>query len=185
MPEASKAQGYLTNCNSQLPVSILTVLIEQDFQFTDKIRSSPLRAQGQQTHNGQACIQIPKLSDAAKSETASVMCLTEGSRHRRAEQARSRDGESWPQDLPGAEHPRPLSSPRRQEKGGSCGSPCSPHPATQLGDFACTILLSLRLVLPLSLPHHYFIFLGEARCCSQAASVPVRAIRSGCLLHLF
>lgn len=113
------------------------------------------------------------------------MCLTEGSRHRRAEQAHSRDGESWPQDLPGAEHPRPLSSPRRQEKGGSRGSPCSLLPATQLGDFACTILLSLRLALPLSLPHHCFIFLGEARCCSQAASLPVRAIHSGCLLHLF
>lgn len=35
-------------------------------------------------HGRQACIQIPKLSDAAKSETASAKCLTEGAHHCRA-----------------------------------------------------------------------------------------------------
>jgi len=39
--------GILTNWNSQLLVSILTVLTGQDIQFTDKIRSYPLLVQGE------------------------------------------------------------------------------------------------------------------------------------------
>lgn len=60
------------------------------------------------THGRQAHIQISKQSDAAKSETASAMCLTEGSHHHGTERACSRDGERWPRGLPSAGGPTEL-----------------------------------------------------------------------------
>lgn len=120
------------------------------------------------THGKQACIQIPMLSDAAKSETASVMCLTEGSHYHRTEQACSRDGESRPAGCWGSwirtELWQPTVAPGPGE-GWALWPALSPHSLYIWPALLSPSLPSLPLALLLSLSYLYVILFREARCC--------------------
>lgn len=95
------------------------------------------------THGRSAHKQIPKLSDAAKSETASVMCLTEGTHHHRIERACRRDAERRPQGLLGAEGPRYHTQLGQLTMAPGVGARWEPwpDPAPHISLYICTIFL--------------------------------------------
>lgn len=134
------------------------------------------------THSRQARIQISKLSDAAKAETASVMCLTESSHHHRIMRAHSRDGESWPRGLLGAEHLGYCTELWQLTVAPGVGEGWEPWLALRphISLYICVTLLalslpSLPLVLPLSLSYLYSILFREALCCFTGC---IRAIKT-------
>lgn len=144
------------------------------------------------TQGRQARIQIPKLSDAAKWETASVMCLTEVSHHHRIELACSTNGERQLQGLPGAEGPRYCTKLWQLTMARGVGEGWEPWqaPAPHNLLYICATLLapslpSLPLALPLLLSYLYFISSEKHSVVSQAATVPLRPIQSIRFLHLF
>jgi len=136
------------------------------------MKFSPPCAGKADTHGRQACIQIPKLSDAAKSQTAPVMCLTEGSHHHTIGRACSRDSESRPQGQPGAEGPQYHTDLWQLTVAPGVGEGWElwRGPAPHILLYTCVTLLalslpSLPLALPLSLSYLYFILFREALCC--------------------
>lgn len=131
MTEANKAPGHFTSCNSQLLVSILTVIMVQDSQFTiDKIRSFPLCVQEKQTHRAGRFTPKPPSCLMLLHQRECLQCLTEGSHHHRIKWISAGMGRDSPGGLLGAESPRHhiklwLS---RWEKGGIHGQPQLPVP---------------------------------------------------------
>lgn len=139
---------YLTNRNSQLLVSILTTHRARFPIYRQNMKFPPSCTGKADTHGKQACIQIPTLPDAAKSETASVMWLSEGFHHHRTKWACSRDWESPPTGAGGPGYALSCGSSLWHQGHRRVGAVASPVPTSPvyLTDLACTFPAQLASV---------------------------------------